>query len=201
MKAFTIDAENNITIHASRKDALAAGGLVFASGEQLADDALTRRSGADLVEIFNSFTGVTPVKKFMDRKAAARRIWAECEKMAAAEAPICKGMGTTCNLTNCVCDTRRFGADKAKAEPAKAAKPTADTTQASGPRANSKTAQLIEMLKEKGGATLEAVCKRFGWQAHTTRALMSAGGALAKKHGITVISEKVGETRNYRIAS
>jgi Protein of unknown function (DUF3489) len=41
---------------------------------------------------------------------------------------------------------------------------------------------------------------RFGWQVHTTRALMSAGGSLTKKHGITVISEKVGDSRTYRIA-
>jgi hypothetical protein len=35
---------------------------------------------------------------------------------------------------------------------------------------------------------------------HTTRALMSAGRSLTKKHGITVISEKVGDARTYRIA-
>jgi Protein of unknown function (DUF3489) len=41
---------------------------------------------------------------------------------------------------------------------------------------------------------------KFGWQIHTTRAIMSAGGSLTKKHGITVISEKVGDSRTYRIA-
>jgi hypothetical protein len=30
----------------------------------------------------------------------------------------------------------------------------------------------------------------MGWQQHTTRALMSAGGSLAKKHGLTVVSTK-----------
>jgi hypothetical protein len=50
------------------------------------------------------------------------------------------------------------------------------------------------------GVTLEEVTARFGWQVHTTRALVSAGGALAKKHGITVISEKAGNSRTYRIA-
>ena len=62
------------------------------------------------------------------------------------------------------------------------------------------SAQLIEMLRTKGGATLDGICKKFGWQKHTTRALMSAGGSLTKKHGITVISEKVGDSRTYRIA-
>jgi hypothetical protein len=72
-------------------------------------------------------------------------------------------------------------------------------TAGSGPRAGSKTAQLIEMLKRPGGATLEQVMAKFGWQIHTTRAIMSAGGSLTKKHGITVISEKVGDSRTYRI--
>jgi hypothetical protein len=58
---------------------------------------------------------------------------------------------------------------------------------------------LIELLRSKDGMTLDASCKKFGWQSHTTRALMSAGGSLTKKHGITVISEKVGEVRTYRI--
>ena len=56
------------------------------------------------------------------------------------------------------------------------------------------------MLKRPKGATLEEVMAEFGWQVHTTRAIMSAGGSLAKKHGITVISEKVGDSRTYRIA-
>jgi hypothetical protein len=70
----------------------------------------------------------------------------------------------------------------------------------SGPRETSKTAQLIEMLRRPKGATLEEIMTKFAWQPHTTRALMNAGGSLAQKHGITVISEKVGEARTYRIA-
>ena len=56
------------------------------------------------------------------------------------------------------------------------------------------------MPRTRDGATLEGICKKFGWQAHTTRALMSAGGSLAKKHGIPVIRGKVGDSRIYRIA-
>jgi transposase len=82
---------------------------------------------------------------------------------------------------------------------ARAAKKAAHTAR-TGLLETSKTAQLIEMLRTRDGATLEAICKKFGWQAHTTRALMSAGGSPTKKHGITVISEKVGDSRTYRIA-
>jgi hypothetical protein len=56
------------------------------------------------------------------------------------------------------------------------------------------------MLKRAGGATLDEIMAKFAWQSHTTRALMSAGGSLTKKHGIAVISEKVGDARTYRIA-
>jgi len=94
-------------------------------------------------------------------------------------------------------------AKKATAKPAKTAKPAtkkASKPAGSGPRETSKTAQLIEMLKRPKGATLEEVMAKFGWQVHTTRALMSAGGSLTKKHGLTVISEKVGDSRTYRIA-
>jgi biopolymer transport protein ExbD len=99
-------------------------------------------------------------------------------------------------------------AKKATAEPvakaAKTAKPAttkkAPKPAGSGPRETSKTAQLIEMLKRPKGATLEEVMAKFGWQVHTARALMSAGGSLTKKHGLTVISEKVGDSRTYRIA-
>jgi hypothetical protein len=195
MKAFTIDADNNITIHASRKDAAAflctqTNGLIFTNDEQLAE-ALKDRSGAALIEIFNSFTGVTPVKKFMDRKAAVRRIWRECEKMTVAEAPV-----ERIETPEAV-----FLHEVVEPKPAKAKKTPKSQTQASAPRATSKTAQLIEDLKTEAGMTLGAICQKYGWQKHTTRALMSAGGAIAKKHGITVISEKVGDDRRYRIAN
>ena len=39
----------------------------------------------------------------------------------------------------------------------------------------------------------------MGWQKHTTRAMLSAGGSLTKKHGLVVTSEKVGDKRVYSI--
>lgn len=67
------------------------------------------------------------------------------------------------------------------------------------PREGSKTSQVIAMLRRKGGTTLEEIMKAMGWQQHTTRALLSAGGSLTKKHGLVVISEKVGDKRTYSI--
>ena len=69
-----------------------------------------------------------------------------------------------------------------------------------GTRANSKQAQLIEMLKIPDGATIEEIVKKFDWQAHTVRGALA--GALKKKLGLNVQSEKVeGRGRVYRIAS
>jgi len=70
---------------------------------------------------------------------------------------------------------------------------------ARGPRENSKTSQVIEMLKRPEGTTLEEIMTAMQWQKHTTRAMLSAGGSLIKKHGLAVTSEMVGETRRYYI--
>jgi hypothetical protein len=66
-----------------------------------------------------------------------------------------------------------------------------------GTRANSKQAQLIEMLQRPDGATIDEIVKKFDWQAHTVRGAIA--GALKKKLGLNVQSEKVegpsGQTR------
>jgi hypothetical protein len=48
-------------------------------------------------------------------------------------------------------------------------------------------------------ATLEEIMAAMGWQKHTTRAMLRAGGSLTKNHGLTVISEKIGEKRVYSL--
>jgi predicted transcriptional regulator len=73
MKHFTIDTENNITIHASRKAAHDTGAAVFSTEVQLAD--LIGPDNKRLLEIWNSLPGVKPVTKFANRKVATERIW------------------------------------------------------------------------------------------------------------------------------
>ena len=197
MKTFILDADRNITVYASQQEAASAvpAGDAFTTEAGL-QAALKNYSAATTVEIWNSLTGVTPVKKFKDAATAARRIFAEVQKLGGSEPDATAAP---------VAAPKTKHAPTAKAKPVKAAKkPSAAkkavTASSPGPRETSKTAQLIEMLRTKGGATLDGICKKFGWQKHTTRALMSAGGSLTKKHGITVISEKVGDSRTYRIA-
>jgi hypothetical protein len=62
-----------------------------------------------------------------------------------------------------------------------------------------KTSQVIAMLKREGGTTLEEIMTAMGWQKHTTRAMLSAGGSLTKNHGLVITSEKLGDKRTYSI--
>jgi len=72
MKYFTIDAENNITLHGSRKEARDSGAKVFSTEEQFAD--AIGNDNQRLLDIWNSLPGVKPVTKFANRKTATERI-------------------------------------------------------------------------------------------------------------------------------
>jgi hypothetical protein len=87
----------------------------------------------------------------------------------------------------------------AKNKATRAKKTPAAASDASVPRAGSKTSQVIAMLKRKCGTTLEEIMSAMGWQKHTTRAMLSAGGSLTKKHGLVVTGEKVGDQRKYSV--
>ena len=65
-------------------------------------------------------------------------------------------------------------------------------------RSGTKQEALIAMLRAEGGATIDEIVGATGWQAHTVRGALS--GALKKKLGLTIISEKVeGRGRAYMI--
>ena len=70
---------------------------------------------------------------------------------------------------------------------------------AADPRAGSKQAQVIGLLQRPEGATIDEVAAAMGWQRHSVRGLIS--GALKKKLGLQVISEKTERGRLYRIAT
>src|SRR5260370_33416845 len=73
MKTFTIDTDNNITVHPSRKTARETGAGVFATEEQFAD--LIGPDNKRLVEIWNGLAGVKSGTKFANRKSPTERIW------------------------------------------------------------------------------------------------------------------------------
>ncbi|PHQ98017.1 MAG: hypothetical protein COB39_09535, partial [Marinosulfonomonas sp.] len=68
------------------------------------------------------------------------------------------------------------------------------------PRAGTKQARLIEMLKAPDGATISEIVADLEWQPHTIRGAMS--GALKKRLGLTITSERIeGRGRTHKIAS
>ena len=89
----------------------------------------------------------------------------------------------------------------AKTRATRAKKAPKPATNAVAPREGSKTSQVIAMLRREGGTTLEEIMTAMGWLKHTTRAMMSAGGSLTKKHGLVITSEKIGAQRTYSIKS
>ena len=89
MKTFTIDNDNNISVFATQEEAAAATATPFdsfASQQELADLA-DQWPGERLLAVWNSLPGVTPVKKFTDRKTAISRVWARIQGLGEPVAP------------------------------------------------------------------------------------------------------------------
>lgn len=90
----------------------------------------------------------------------------------------------------------------ARATPPKATAPrkaaAAVTLETTAAAPTGKLGAVVALMRRAEGATVQQMSEATGWQAHSVRGAMS--GALKKKHGLTITSEK-GETgRVYRIA-
>src|SRR5260370_25135568 len=86
MATFIIDKENSIAALGSQQADFE--GEIFASQQELADLA-AKWPANRLVEVWNGIPGLTPVKKFTDRKSAVSRIWKAIQSLdggGAAEA-------------------------------------------------------------------------------------------------------------------
>lgn len=195
MKHFTISTDNNITIHASRKEAHAqAGELAFSTEEQFAD--AIGNDSKRLIEIWNGLPGVTPVKKFTNRKIATERIWKAIQHLggpAAAPAPEPKADATTETQQDAATPApvpevvANVGVQVADVAPAEA-EATEQASPRKGTREGSKTAQVLELVRQPGGATLKEIMAATNWQAHSVRGFIS--GKLIKKMGLKVASIK-----------
>ena len=118
------------------------------------------------------------------------------------------GHGTTLVATDAGLAAIGIEPDEAKTAPANATEappqdpaPDSDAEAAHStrtPRAGTKQAALIAMLRASDGATIEEITAATGWQAHTVRGAIA--GALKKKLGLDVTSEKVeGRGRVYSV--
>jgi len=165
MTAYTIDTDNNITVFGSLKEIGGGeeGNESFSNLEELAVLA-GQWPGARLVEIWNSLPGVEPVERFTSRQVAVTRIWKVIQHL--------QPTGGAHRRTAAA----RKGSAKRKAS--RKAGPTR--------RENTKTAQVIALLRQTNGASLKTITRTTGWQAHSVRGFIS--GQLGKKMGLRVRS-------------
>jgi hypothetical protein len=182
MATFNIDAENNITALDSQQANFE--GEIFASQTELGELA-AKWPANRLIEVWNGIPGLTPVKKFTDRKSAVTRIWKAIQSLdggSAAEAATAAPKPTS-KAKAPAKELKKAKTAKAKAAKGRRAKRGDKPAVA---RDGSKKAEVLGLLQRKDGATLAQIMKATGWQAHSVRGFI--GGALGKKMGLTVNS-------------
>jgi Protein of unknown function (DUF3489) len=159
---------------------LEAKGLIEHQGAPRGDDPpplRITRAGLEAIGVEPEDTGSTPVPvtdapqgtpDAQKTGTAAQEPQAQVEPAQAATAP---------------------AAAKRKAKARKPGK--AASADRPSPRAGTKQAQMIELLKRPEGATVEQIAATTGWQHHTIRGAIS--GALKKKLGLTVEATRTRE--------
>ena len=150
MSTFTIDSDNNIAVCAEAP-ASTDNLETFASERELAKLA-TEWPGSRLVEVWNSFAGVTPfddlkpVKKFTSRKLALARIWAAVQRLSPDGTPQASNVAPA-----------KGKSKKPAPQPTKRARAQKGVTE----RTNKK-AEVIALMKRAKGATLPEWKRRVG---------------------------------------
>jgi hypothetical protein len=171
MNAFTLDAENNITVFTSRKEVRHPGPKVetFCSEPELAA-VLEKSPVGRLVEIWSGLPGVKPVRKFTSRAVAARRIWAAIQHLKPDVGP----------------PTRTLKGVRARTAARKVTRAP-----------ESKATLVVALLRDPKGATLQHIMRATGWQAHSVRGFIA--GHVKKKLGLKVQSFKRDGERVYAL--
>ena len=174
-----------------------------------------RKETERLVATWNSLPGVVALKSLPDTKAAkdrwAKRIWQRIQNLGEAAQPEPEATKPEAAAKPKAGKKAAGSAKSAKAAPVKGKATTKATPAKAAPkgkkggkaakpagvRGGSKTAQVIELLQRKNGATISEIMERMGWLRHTVRGFMA--GAM-KKAGYTVESFKPeGGERSYRL--
>lgn len=156
--------------------------------ERLPNDIVRFRSERDLarlaaswpalrlVEIWNRLPGSKPVRKFTDRTKAVRRIWKAIQSLPAAS----KRQPARGRPKSHRPDERPRGA-----------------SQKTTVHQRTKTDQIVALLQQPSGATLQAIMAATEWQAHSVRGFIS--GQLRNRMGLRVKSFERNGERVYAI--
>src|SRR6266478_4333491 len=86
-----------------------------------------------------------------------------------------------------------------RAKRSRTKKATAPSAKASKVSPHSKQDQIVALLRQPGGATLDGLVKATGWQKHSVRGFLA--GTVRKKLKLPLLSEKIDGVRTYRIGT
>jgi len=204
MKVYTVEKETNrIALHGSALEARRVQNAECFRDEAEFEAIASGWTTARVIAIWNSLAGVTPVSRFKDRATGVSRIWTHIQNLPGeppeqapgediTDAPPADKNGEAANsditgksrslpgdqttLTEEITSNAALGGDLRREEMDRHIELPESAERKPGPRAKSKTAEVIALLKREQGATVEEIMAAMQWQQHTTRALLSAGG-------------------------
>lgn len=175
MKVYSIgNTTDHIAVHSSAKEAEGLTNTQRFSNEAALAKLAIEWPTSRLIRIWNTLPGAVAVKKFTNRKLAIARIWKAVQKLDEPNSEKAPATAEVAGLRG-----------KRKSNTA--------------PQSN-RTETILALLKQSGGATLDAIMKATGWQPHSVRGFIS--GTVRGKLNLKVVSERDEKgLRTYRVGA